>query len=127
MKYGTGIALIAVGAILAFAVTTNTSFFNLHTAGWVLMIIGVIGILLPGRSYGWLGRRVTRRSYPASGVQQTTYPARYQTTQAINAGTPTRPTLIDQDLIEDDPDVPRTPPGRPVAGTTEVVEDVYEP
>jgi hypothetical protein len=32
MKTGMGLALIAVGAILAFAVTTNTSVFNLHTA-----------------------------------------------------------------------------------------------
>jgi len=31
MKTGMGLALIAVGAILAFAVTTNTSVFNLHT------------------------------------------------------------------------------------------------
>ena len=41
MKTGVGLALIAVGAILAFAVTTNTSVFNLHTAGWVLIIIGL--------------------------------------------------------------------------------------
>ena len=40
MKTGVGLALIAVGAILAFAVTANTSVFNLHTAGWVLIIIG---------------------------------------------------------------------------------------
>ena len=55
MKIGSGLALICVGAILAFAVTANTSFFNLHTAGWVLMIIGVFGLLLPNRTYGWLG------------------------------------------------------------------------
>ena len=55
MKIGSSLALICVGAILAFAVTTNTSVFNLHTAGWVLMLIGVIGLLLPGRTAGWLG------------------------------------------------------------------------
>ena len=58
MKTGMGLALIAVGAILAFAVTTNTSVFNLHTAGWVLIIIGVIGIAIPRRGYGWVGRRL---------------------------------------------------------------------
>ena len=63
MKTGAGLALIAVGAILAFAVTTNTSVFNLHTAGWVLIIVGIIGIAIPRRGYGWVGRRVfTRRT-----------------------------------------------------------------
>ncbi len=33
MKTGVGLAVIAIGAIFAFAVTTNTSVFNLHTAG----------------------------------------------------------------------------------------------
>ena len=48
MKTGVGLALIAVGAILAFAVTTNTSVFNLHTAGWVLIIIGLRGLHITG-------------------------------------------------------------------------------
>ena len=51
MRTGTGLAVIAIGAILAFAVTTNTSVFNLHTAGWVLMIVGVIGLAIPRRGY----------------------------------------------------------------------------
>jgi hypothetical protein len=42
-------------------VTTNTSVFNLHTAGWVLIIIGIIGIAIPRRGYGWVGRRVLTR------------------------------------------------------------------
>ena len=42
MKTGMGLVLIGIGAILAFAVTTNTSVFNLHTAGYVIMIIGII-------------------------------------------------------------------------------------
>jgi len=67
MKTGIGLTFICVGAILAFAVTTNTSVFNLHTAGWVIMLVGVIGLLLPRRTYGWLGRRMmVRRTYPAS-------------------------------------------------------------
>ena len=79
MKTGMGLALIAIGAILAFAVTTNTSVFNLHTAGYVLMIIGIIGIAIPRRGYGWVGRRVfvrqtnwrpgQRRRRPAPGAR----------------------------------------------------------
>ena len=48
MKTGMGLVLIGIGAIFAFAVTTNTSVFNLHTAGWVLMIIGISGWPSPG-------------------------------------------------------------------------------
>ena len=45
---GTGVSLflIAVGAILAFAIDTNsTEGFNLDAAGVILMIIGLIGLL----------------------------------------------------------------------------------
>lgn len=46
MAIGTSILLIAIGAILRFAVHVHTSGFNLHTIGVILMIVGVIGILL---------------------------------------------------------------------------------
>jgi hypothetical protein len=38
--------LIAVGAVLAFAVHVSTSGFNVHTVGYILLIIGAIGALL---------------------------------------------------------------------------------
>ena len=60
MRTGIGLTFVCVGAILAFAVTTNTSVFNLHTAGWVIMLVGLIGLVLPRRTYGWLGRRLRR-------------------------------------------------------------------
>jgi hypothetical protein len=124
MKIGSSLALICVGAILAFAVTTNTSDFNLHTAGWVIMLIGVIGLLLPGRTAGWLGRRLlVRRTYPGGRVEQISVPpyaARTPGPSAIGQGVPSRPTLLDeQDLIED-----AAPPRS--AATTEVIEDLYE-
>src|SRR5712691_2434529 len=43
---GVGIFLIAVGAILAFAVHVTTSGVNIHTVGWILMAVGFAGILL---------------------------------------------------------------------------------
>src|ERR1700683_3529498 len=61
MKTGMGLVLIGIGAILAFAVTTNTSVFNLHTAGYVLMVIGILGLAIPRRGYGWVGRRLLVR------------------------------------------------------------------
>jgi len=48
MKTATGLALVAVGAILAFAVTGHPSFLNVQVAGWVIMLTGVAGMLGPG-------------------------------------------------------------------------------
>ncbi len=46
MTYGTSLLLIAVGAILRFAVSVSTSGFNLHTIGLILIIIGAVGLVL---------------------------------------------------------------------------------
>jgi hypothetical protein len=123
MKTGVGLALIAVGAILAFAVTTNTSVFNLHTAGWVLIIIGIVGIAIPRRGYGWVGRaRVEEVTYP-------TYVNRNPANTRVQAGLPAPGALgspeaashIDANSSTRD----LTPDVRP-ARETEVIEDVYE-
>jgi len=63
---GVGIFLIAVGAILAFAVHVTTSGVNVHAVGWILMAVGFVGILLSlifwsswaGPGY-WSRRRTT--------------------------------------------------------------------
>jgi hypothetical protein len=46
MTLGTSLLLIAIGAILRFAVTVTTSGFNIHTVGVILMIVGVVGLIL---------------------------------------------------------------------------------
>jgi predicted anti-sigma-YlaC factor YlaD len=46
MGLGVGIFLAAVGAVLAFAVTDNVSGVNIHTVGWILLIVGIIGVVL---------------------------------------------------------------------------------
>ncbi|MCW3069275.1 MAG: hypothetical protein JWL67_1900 [Solirubrobacterales bacterium] len=46
MPLGTSIFLIAVGAILRYAVTASTSGINLATVGLILIIVGVVGLLL---------------------------------------------------------------------------------
>lgn len=46
MALGTSILLIAVGAILKFAVNVDTEGFNLNTIGLILMIVGIIGLLV---------------------------------------------------------------------------------
>ena len=61
MKTATGLALVAIGAILAFAVTGHPGWLNVQAAGWVLMLVGLAGMFIPRRGYGWLKRRVVRR------------------------------------------------------------------
>jgi len=43
---GTSIFLIALGAILRYAVTADVEGINLDTAGLILMIVGVVGLLV---------------------------------------------------------------------------------
>jgi hypothetical protein len=45
MGIGVSLLLIAIGAILDFAVTVRTSGFNLNTIGVILMIVGGTGLL----------------------------------------------------------------------------------
>jgi Domain of unknown function (DUF6458) len=46
MGLGTSLFLIALGAILRFAVTVTTHGFNIHTVGTILMIVGVVGLII---------------------------------------------------------------------------------
>jgi hypothetical protein len=46
MPTGTSIFLIAVGAILRYAVTATVSGISLSTVGLILMIVGIVGLLL---------------------------------------------------------------------------------
>jgi len=46
MTIGTSLFLIAVGAILKFAVTWEVAGIDLQTAGVILMIIGGLGLAL---------------------------------------------------------------------------------
>lgn len=46
MSLGTSLVLIAVGAILRFAVSVSTHGFNIHTVGVILMIVGVVGLII---------------------------------------------------------------------------------
>lgn len=46
MGIGASLFLIAIGAILAFAVTVTTEGFNLNTIGIILMVVGALGLVL---------------------------------------------------------------------------------
>jgi hypothetical protein len=46
MGIGTSILLIAIGAILRFAVTATVSGISIATVGTILLIVGIIGLLI---------------------------------------------------------------------------------
>jgi hypothetical protein len=108
MKTGIGWALLCVGAIFAFAVRGNTPVLNLHVVGWILMIVGLVGLVTPRRTYGWVGRRLLlrrTRAYPAPRVEEIDVPAY----RVDNPGPHVRASL---------------PPRAP--DDAEVIEDIYE-
>ena len=43
---GTSLVLLAVGAVLAFAVTVTTEGFDVNTIGWILMAVGGLGLVV---------------------------------------------------------------------------------
>lgn len=58
MGIGISVFLMAVGAILAFAVDVTTEGFNLNTVGIILMVVGALGLLTSMVIFGgWNGRR----------------------------------------------------------------------
>ena len=68
MGLGTSIFLIALGAILKFAVTATVSGIELATVGTILMVVGFIGLLITlvymmqaGRRGGVVEERVVER------------------------------------------------------------------
>jgi hypothetical protein len=63
---GVSIFLIAIGAILAFAVSAEVSGVDVQAVGWILLVVGIIGLVLSmifwsswgGPAY-WSSRRRT--------------------------------------------------------------------
>ncbi len=58
MGIGTSIFLIAVGAILRYAITTNVEGVDLDVVGLILMLVGVVGLVL---SFLWMTMWADRR------------------------------------------------------------------
>jgi hypothetical protein len=46
MGVAMSIVMIAVGAVLRFAVSVTTTGFNLHTIGLILIIVGIVSLLI---------------------------------------------------------------------------------
>lgn len=64
MGIGVGIFLLAVGAILAFAVNASVEGLDLEAVGWILMAVGAAGILFglaAWNAWGFGGRSIEHR------------------------------------------------------------------
>jgi hypothetical protein len=115
MRTASGLMLVALGAILAFAVRGHPSFLNIQVVGWVIMLTGVAGMAMPRRGYGWLRRRMVLRRGEhgrpvASRVEETRYPPYVM----LNPGSPAATTVIAD---------AGKPKDRPAAGDSPTIVD----
>lgn len=68
MRIGASLMLIALGAILKFAVTAQMSGINVQNVGVILMVVGVIGLVVTAI---WMSTR--RRTDVIRHANGTTY------------------------------------------------------
>ncbi|WP_027342391.1 DUF6458 family protein [Hamadaea tsunoensis] len=74
MGIGASIFLIALGAILTFALDVHVGWLDLDVVGWILMAAGAVGLILTMTV--WNSRRTTRvvtqpapNAYPAQPAE----------------------------------------------------------
>jgi hypothetical protein len=77
MGVGVSLLLIAIGAILAFAVSAAVNGVDLHVVGWILMIVGGLGLIVSlifWSSWGGVSsRRTTTVGRGTTVVDRETY------------------------------------------------------
>lgn len=106
MGLGVSIFLIALGAILTFAVNTHPSGLNIHVVGVILMCVGLAGILLSLIYWESWGRGMYgRRGYAAP-------PGEYPERSGRYARRPRR-RVVEEEIIEEGPPPPGGPPPPP--------------
>jgi hypothetical protein len=92
MGIGGSIFLLAVGAILAFAVNANVSGIDINVIGWILMAAGLVGLIIT--LWYWNGRRrtvVTRQSQTPVAGPTAGYAAEYRETRREDGPPPPPP------------------------------------
>jgi Domain of unknown function (DUF6458) len=95
---GVGLLLIAVGAILAFAVNADIQGLDVHVVGWILMIVGLVGILLDLMLWQSWRRGFRRTAY----VEGEPAPRAYRR--------PARRTVVEEEEVGPPPPGPPPPP-----------------
>ena len=63
MGLGGSLILIAIGAILRWAISATTSGVNIHTVGLILLIVGGIGFVISLLWMAFYADRSTRSTY----------------------------------------------------------------
>lgn len=70
---GTSIVLIAVGAILKYAVTAEVEAIDIQTVGVILMLVGILGLILSLLyTFMWSPQAQARRGEPDPRDEQPT-------------------------------------------------------
>jgi Domain of unknown function (DUF6458) len=64
MRIGSSIGLIAVGLILALAVRVRIGFVDLTLVGWILTVVGVVGLIASIAMARHSRMVISRRGYP---------------------------------------------------------------
>lgn len=90
MRIGASLLLIAIGAILKFAVTKHFSGINIQTVGVVLMIIGIVGLVFELILWGTRRRTTVIQSPAAPYVDP-----RMMGTPVVDPRVPTRTTYVE--------------------------------
>ncbi len=74
MGIGVSVFLLALGAILTFALRVDLAGVDLQVVGWILMAVGALGIVLEIAVWGPRSRRrvVTDADVPPAGRRRTT-------------------------------------------------------
>ena len=68
MSIGAAIVLIAVGAVLKWAVTAHITGFDIQTAGTVVFVVGLLGLVLAVMYTFWWS---SRERYPGAYGDET--------------------------------------------------------
>ncbi|RIV35572.1 DUF6458 family protein [Micromonospora radicis] len=77
MGIGTSIFLLAVGAILTFAVNASIGGLDLTVVGWILMAAGVVGLIMTQLVWGRRRQVVATTEEPAE-YRRVEEPAQYR-------------------------------------------------
>jgi hypothetical protein len=92
MGIAVSLIVVAVGAILAFAVNpSGDPAIDPNAAGWILMIVGLIGLILDILLWESWGPRYMRRRHVA---YETGYPTRPPSTA------PRRTTVVEDEVVD---------------------------
>jgi uncharacterized membrane protein HdeD (DUF308 family) len=72
MTIGAAILLIAIGAVLKWAVTAHVSGFDIQTAGTIVLVVGILGLVL-AILYTFMPRRGRYPYEDAAGPRRPPY------------------------------------------------------